>query len=67
MHGADRNLFGRRRLNTGVCDPNGALLSFQGMEGQSGPPGNMGSPGEQVIEQVSTSSSYCRCYAPELN
>ena len=49
-----------RRLNIGVCGPNvkplGALLSFQGMQGQSGPPGNMGSPGEQVIKQVSTGS-----------
>lgn len=52
MHRVDRKLFGRGRLSTGVCDaklkPFGALPSFQGMQGQSGPPGNMGSPGEQV-------------------
>ena len=60
MHRVDRKLFGRGRLSTGVCDaklkPFGALPSFQGMQGQSGPPGNMGSPGEQVIKQVSTNN-----------
>lgn len=49
-----------KAFKTGVCDSNvkrfEALPSFQGMEGQSGPPGNMGSPGEQVIKQVSTNN-----------